>query len=344
MFLSKGYKGIYYLYYTKNGKTTKITTRTKVKSEANKFLKAFNPGNTALYTQKTVIYFEDLQAEILKYTSENFRNSTNSIYKNTFRKFISIIGNKPILSISNRDIEKFKSERVIQVNKVTCNIDLRTLKSIFNLAMKWKLIYENPCAGVKQYKITQKEILCFNATEINLILSNIHDDNLKQVIIFALNTGCRISEIINLEWSDINFTDNYINIRNKECFTTKSGKQRIIPMNETARSLINHLISNKQNIHTLKNDFIFVNTKGIKYNRNEVTMKFKKILRKINLPEKFCFHCLRHTFISNLIKAGCNINYVKEIAGHSSIDTTMNYIHISLNELKEAINKINNVS
>ncbi len=62
--------------------------------------------------------------------------------------------------------------------------------------------------------------------------------------------------------------------------------------------------------------------------------ELKKILRTINLPEKFHFHCLKHTFITNLIKAGVNINYVKEIAGHSDIHTTMNYIHILTEDLR----------
>ncbi len=65
-----------------------------------------------------------------------------------------------------------------------------------------------------------------------------------------------------------------------------------------------------------------------------VSKEFKKILRSINFPEKFHFHCLKHAFITNLIKVGVNINYVKEIAGHSDIHTTMNYIHILTEDLR----------
>ena len=52
-------------------------------------------------------------------------------------------------------------------------------------------------------------------------------------------------------------------------------------------------------------------------------------------------HCLRHTFITNLVKAGANINYIKQIAGHSDIKTTENYIHIGIEDLRNAINKVN---
>ncbi|HEY5536423.1 MAG TPA: tyrosine-type recombinase/integrase [Ignavibacteria bacterium] len=69
-------------------------------------------------------------------------------------------------------------------------------------------------------------------------------------------------------------------------------------------------------------------------------LNIKDILRKLNFDNKFHFHCIRHTFISSLIKSGVNINYVREIAGHSEIRTTMNYIHLSTEDLREAMNKI----
>jgi len=64
------------------------------------------------------------------------------------------------------------------------------------------------------------------------------------------------------------------------------------------------------------------------------------VLRKLNFPEKFHYHSLRHSFITNLIKSGVNINYVKEIAGHSEIKTSLGYIHIVTEDLREAVNKI----
>ncbi len=68
--------------------------------------------------------------------------------------------------------------------------------------------------------------------------------------------------------------------------------------------------------------------------------KFKKYLRQARLPEKYHFHCLRHTFITNLIKNGVNINYAKQLAGHSDLNTTMGYIHIETEDLREAVNLV----
>jgi len=147
------------------------------------------------------------------------------------------------------------------------------------------------------------------------------------------------------QWKDINFEDRTINIFNKEDFRTKTGKQRQIPVSDELFQLLSELLNHntEKNILTLFNPdkYIFSLRYGTKMRIDYVSKEFKKVLRKIKLSEKFHFHCLRHTFITNLIKSGVNINYVKEIAGHSEIQTTMNYIHIVTNDLREAVNKIN---
>ena len=83
--------------------------------------------------------------------------------------------------------------------------------------------------------------------------------------------------------------------------------------------------------------YLFVNSNNCRYDKNFITKKFKCYLRLAGLPEKFHFHCLRHTAITNLIKAGVNINYVRQIAGHSDLKTTENYIHIGIEDLKNAV-------
>ncbi len=341
MFLSKGYKGNYYIYFKQpNGKLSKVTCKTKLKKEANEFLRNFNSTNSQKVINKDVLYLESFIKEVTKYVSENFRSSTQSIYKNSLKTFNSLIGNKPILLITTNDIERFKSERIKQVNKTTANIDLRTLKASFNLALKWKFINENPCKDIKQFRIDEKELLCFSEQEIKLLINSIEDLRVMRIVKFALYTGCRISEIVNLEWRDIDYKERVIMIRNKEGFNTKSGKSRKIPLTNNLLEIISELQNEKSKIVNLNFDYLFTQCTGIKYNRTKLSMKFKSYVLESGLSNKFHFHCLRHTFITNLIKAGVNINYVKELAGHSDINTTMNYIHIVSEDLRDAMSSV----
>jgi len=348
MFLSKRQNGFYYLFLLdeNTGKRKMISCKTKYKPEAMKFLSNFKNTSKTLHKQKSnvVYYIEDLRKEVIKYTSDNLQKSTMQIYRRVLNDMLRIIKNKPVMLITNRDLENYKSVRLTEVKKTTVNIDLKTLKAIFNIALRWNWINENPMKYVKQIITEQKERLSFNDFELKVLLNNIKDTNLKNIVLLGLYTGCRLNEIINIQWKDINLNEKVLMIRNKENFKTKTGKIRQIPISDNLYILLSDMlnVSGSENIITLcdPESYLF-SRNGFKYRKDTISMKFKEVLRTVNFPEKFHFHCLRHTFITTLIKSGVNINYVKEIAGHSEIQTTMNYIHIVTNDLREAVNMIN---
>ncbi len=324
-----------------------ISCKTKYKPEAMKFLSNFKTTSKDLRKQNSmqVLRLSDLQTEVLKYVSDNLRKSTCQIYKRVFKDMLRIIGNKPLRLFTISDIENYKSFRIKEVKQATVNIDLMTIKALFNIAVRFNWIISNPCNSVKKIAIPQKERLSLNEIEIKMILNNAKNDLLVKIIKFALYTGCRSNEILNVQWKDINFQDRIINILNKEDFKTKTGKQRQIPISDELFKLLNEMLGQNSNDNILSlfnpDKYIFSLRYGTRMRIDYVSKEFKKILRKCNLPEKYHFHCLRHTFITNLIKSGVNINYVKEIAGHSDIQTSMNYIHIVTNDLREAVNMVN---
>lgn len=348
MFLNKSSNGYYYLYFTceTTQKRKKISCKTKFKNEAVKFVSTFKNQSKKLHTKKSfqIFYLSDLQTEVLKYVSDNLRTGTLMLYKNAFKDLLRITGNKPVKLISVADIETFKSIRLKEVSQTTVNIQLTTIKAVFNIAIRFNWLESNPCNSIKKVSIPQKERLCFNDLEVRLILSNTKNPVIKNFIKFALHTGCRLNEICNVQWKDINFPERLINIFNKDNFKTKSGKLRQIPITDELYIILNEMLGQKpnENIISMFNPehYIFSIRYGTRLHIEYVSKEFKKILRKCNMPEKFHLHCTRHTFITNLIKNGVNINFVKEIAGHSNVQTTMNYIHIVTNDLREAVNKI----
>ena len=168
----------------------------------------------------------------------------------------------------------------------------------------------------------------------------VKDDPLMHNIIhFGIYTGCRLNELLNLQWEDLDLNDRIIRIRNKEDFKTKTGKARTIPICGKLLITINKMITVNGNIINFHNPdtYIFSHSNNIRYTSSSVTHKFKYYIRKAKLPEKFHYHCLRHTFITNCIKRGININYVQALAGHSELKTTLGYTHIGIEDLKKAI-------
>jgi integrase len=344
MFLFKDKEtGFYYVYYSNAGKRKRTSCRTKLKTDALNFLKSFNPEKTEP-VKPIVKNFNSLKSEVLKYAGTNFKRKTVFEYQNVLTLFSEIAGYKLLSEISVLDAERFKTERLKSVKPATLNKDIGTLRAVFNYALKLKWIYENPFRSVKKVSRPDNENLSFSTPELYLLMDAIKESKLRTFILFALYTGCRLSEIINLQYKDIDLKRDLIIIRNKENFSTKTGKIRQIPLNNSIRELIKELFPDNSIIELNRHNpecYVFQKENGYKYNPDYVTHKFKQYLRKAGINERFHFHCLRHTFITSLINAGVNINYVKEIAGHSTIQTTMKYIHISTNDLREAVKKIN---
>jgi len=174
--------------------------------------------------------------------------------------------------------------------------------------------------------------------EVAILLNEVKGYPLMlNIILFGLYTGCRMKEITNLQWKDIDLKDRIIRIRNKEDFNTKTGKSRMIPISDKLHSTINQIITENGNVIDEPDSYVFSQPNNIRYTNSSITHMFKYYIRKTKLPEKFHFHCLRHTFITNCIKRGININYVQILAGHSELKTTLGYTHIGIEDLKKAI-------
>jgi len=335
MFLSRGRKGIYDLYYTNplTGKRTKKTTGKTSLREAIRFRNEFDPDSSSKVPHLEQISYNlyELKVEVLEYAKNNMANSTYELYKKAINNLINFLGNKRIASITYLELEKFKNHRAETVSKTSANMEIRTIKAIMNFAVKSDFILKNPAANVKQFRLPEKEKMSFSKQDLEQVFNVITDPIIGRVAIFALNTGCRLSEILNIQIKDINYEERFITIRNKADYKTKSGKIRVIPFSEGSERIVSPFKGKS-------GDRYLFSFKGpYRLNKDYVSQKFKKYLRAANLPEKFHFHCLRHTFITNLIKNGVPINFVKELAGHSDIQTTMGYIHIEIDSLRKTM-------
>ncbi len=141
----------------------------------------------------------------------------------------------------------------------------------------------------------------------------------------------RLNELTNLKWQSIDMECKIIIIQITKSFSTKSKKERIIPI---SCLIMEELLILKRNSYS---DYIFANQTGYKYNNDYVTHKFKKASRDAGLLETVHFHTLRHSFASNLVQKGVSLYVVKELLGHQNISTTQIYSHLNNSSLVSAI-------
>jgi site-specific recombinase XerD len=217
----------------------------------------------------------------------------------------------------------------------------KTLKAAFNKASEWGYITSNPFLSVKLPKVKTKFPVFVNELELNSILIHVRENYLKSFYIVAFNTGLRAGEICSLKWDNINLSLRIITVKNTDTFTTKSKRERIIPINEV---VFKELLKLKPKILNIsKNDengFVFYKQKGVQLLVDFVSKKFKRACRLAKVNEGLHLHSLRHGFASQLVKKGVSLYVVKELLGHSNLKTTEIYSHLENEDLFKAVNLI----
>lgn len=291
-------------------------------------------------TINSEITFNELLKRFISYSiSNNLREGTIKIYRTVGKYFIENIGDKNITEFTPIELEDYKSKRANKVEKATINKEIRSIKAIFNYAVNMELIQRNPFAKVKQIKTDDGEILSMSNLEVSMLFKVIPEGYFRNLVKFALLTGCRLSEIIYIQWNDIDFTRELIYVRNKAQFKTKTGKNREIPINDCLRALLSLIRACNSEVLKVE-DYIFCKKNGDPYNKNFISRKFKSFVMKSGIDNKFHFHCLRHTLLTNLANFGTPINSLKKLAGHSNIKTTELYLHSNLEQERAYLKKI----
>ena len=229
-----------------------------------------------------------------------------------------------INTISENDIINFfnllKKDRGIK--QATVNRYRSLLNHIFNTAMKDKVVNYNPVKYIKRYKEKSRD-RALNINEIKALLETCRqsrNEELYYIVLVALYTGMRYSNIVNMKRSNIKG-----NVYQLDGNETKSGKGQLIYLHQ---DLLNEL---NKHIQAFNRDNIFI-TKRVK-------RSFKTACNKAGI-ENFRFHDLRRTFATTLLYKDVNIKTIQNMLGHSSIMMTERYLANDSKKELDAINKL----
>ncbi len=327
LFKRDGYYHVEYLDQT-NQKLRRKSLKTKNKNEALKRLTDFE--NSLLPKQKseslTLYAFKDKYINFIKVAGTHKYAVSVDL---SFRKLISYINQDvPLIELNRLMLEEYLL-KVFGHSKYSAYLYLRTLKAAMYKAIVWGYLKENPIKGIKLPKIPQKHPTFISELELDKIIECVKEKDLQDIVVTAFFTGMRMSEILNLQWSAVNFNSGIITVQNSETFTTKSKRERVIPMHGKVKELLIHRNNNSGSHVFSKN--------GILYHQEFISHKFKNAVRQVGLPEALHFHSLRHSFASNLVQKGISLYVVKELLGHESITTTQIYSHLRQDSLVKAI-------
>lgn len=298
----------------------------------------------------------------LEYSQANHRSTSTDRYRaviDHFRAFLESCPNVTFISeVTTHVIDRFKVYRkgswvngngreIKSENDITyktrkgarahtINFEIDTLRMLFNLAIKWDYIKENPTKGVTKLKVddaTPPRFLTHNECSRFLEACSSY---MYPIYFTLLNTGMRKAELENLQWSDVDFDRRKILIRHKEGWHPKTG-EREIPISSALHNVLNDL--KESNKGALDTDYIF-NVKNSGRLHNMLRNELIKIAQKAGIENLTKIHALRHTFASHLVMNGVDLPTVKNLMGHSDIQTTMIYAHLAPDRPADAVDKL----
>ena len=246
------------------------------------------------------------------------------------------------ITISYEHLQEF----LYQISKI--NYSERTqarwissIKGFFSFLLEDELREDNPSALLETPKLGLYLPDTLSLEEIEKLISAT-DENTdlakrnRCMIEVLYGCGLRVSELTELQISNINFKENYLKIQGK------GDKVRFVPLADYTVDFIKDYINNirsKQKINPKHSDILFLNSRGAQISRQMVFLIIKEIVRKAGIQKNISPHTFRHSFATHLLQNGADLRFIQEMLGHSSITTTEIYTHLNTEELHETILK-----
>ena len=282
---------------------------------------------------------QKLEISLLIDSYRDFLIYEKGLSENTINAYISDIN-----KVSNNDvyfnIDNFITTKYLKnaENKKYSGSTKKRIQSSVNQFIKF-LIEENFISNIEIINISirseQKLPNILSPYEIEQLI-DFYDHNLfissrnKTIIDFMYSTGCRVSELINVEESDIDIDDAFVRLEGK------GSKQRIVPLGSKLLVNLEKYLELRNQFKNIKNNNLFISKSYKKLDRTAVFRIIKSTGVKVGINTSIYPHILRHSAATHMLEGGCDLRTVQEFLGHSSVSTTQIYTKVTKAFLEEA--------
>jgi len=242
---------------------------------------------------------------------------------------LPVFGEMVLAEITPKSLAAYKAQRRMeQAAPATINKELQLVRHAFNIAMReWEWCRENPMHRVSMEPV-QNEVDRWLTPKEEEDLMAAASPWLREIITFALNTGMRQGEILNLQWQDVDFTRGTLMV-----MKSKNGTRRTIPLNST----VYELLAAKQATTGTSCGLVFTTPLGNTLQVRFLVREFCEARDRAGIPD-FRFHDMRHTFATRLVQRGIDLYKVQRLLGHKTGTMTQRYAHHSPESLRDGVN------
>jgi site-specific recombinase XerD len=219
---------------------------------------------------------------------------------------------------------------------------IATVKSFFNYLEEEEIIIKNPTRKIRVPKKICRIPSVMSKYEVDLIIRSVdfaplrcRKNKIRDKLVLSLlyYTGIRKSELLNLNWTDINLSKNTLIVRNG-----KGGKDRLIPIHKKVIELLDKYLDERL---PLKTDALIIGEQGKRLCKGSFVYLLKMYLTLSGLKKKgYTAHSFRHSFATHLVEAGVDLFKVQRLMGHASLDTTKIYINFNNSQMAKAVDRL----
>ena len=323
-------KGMLYLQYLLDGKQKQKSTRLKdtkqnrklVQTEViPKFILALKSGQLSKEKPKEFSFY----AEKWLFAKESLK-SYREFYGILFNQLYPAFKSNKINEITRGDIKEFIDDRLHSVSPNRARLILNCIKAIFEIALEYEHIEKNPASAITlPTHHSVRQMSPFTKEEVNILLKNAKGW-FRNYLAVAFFTGARHGEILALTWSDVDFEKMHININKrvkKNQIDTPKTKSSIrkVPI---FKPLVPYLKEQYElcKKHNSMNVFYNPNTNKAFSDTKKLSQFWYVLLEEVGF-ERRVFYNTRHTFVTQMIRAGVPILDVSQTVGHKSIEETI---------------------
>ena len=256
------------------------------------------------------------------------RRSHYRRYVNMVTNLTAHFGNPKLAQVTPKTIVAFKNKRYADgVTPATINRELALMKKAFNLACReWEWATDNPVCRVSMERENNTRDRWLTCEEERRLLAA-SAPWLQEVIVFAIHTGMRCGEILNLTWAGVDLTRRTVTV-----FKSKNGERRTIPLSHT----LVQALQNKASARLIDSRLVFTSAASTPLDAPNQRRSFRLALKHGQVSD-FRFHDLRHTCATRMVQAGVDLYKVQRILGHKSPVMTQRYAHHYPESLRDGV-------
>lgn len=244
-----------------------------------------------------------------------------------------------LIGVGAESVKAFLSHLGAQnYSKSTIARKLATLRSFYKFCLRRGYIDTHPLASIRTPKQEKRLPKFLELEQIGRLLATPDDSTLlgardRAMLEVLFSTGVRVSELVDLNFTDVDFASQAIRIRGK------GKKQRTAPIGPTAIAAIQKYLELRRadaRAAQFDQEALFVNKHGQRLSTRSVRRKLDKYLVQCGLDPSISPHTLRHSFATHMLNNGADLRSVQELLGHQSLSTTQVYTHLTTPRLKQA--------